>query len=202
MLRTRWESKKSYFDVTMVVCPSFEAARKYLIYRYAASSYEPPDRIYMKDMGIGDICLGIPTEVNKHFSSIDFIRHNVIFMLQAKGDFVKKLRCIARKLDQLLLSQESVKKYSLLKQIPRIASFSGKKQKIKPGESVPLRLKIENPQKRELRYFWRMSDGGIKKDFKENFVYYGEEVGIQKITVTVINDIGLYDSRSLVIEVL
>jgi hypothetical protein len=200
VIRKRWESKDSYFDVTMVVCPSFEAARKYLIYRYAASPYKPPGRIFMKDIDIGDICLGIRKE--KYFLSIDFIRHNVIFMMQAKGDFVKKLECIARKLDELLLDQKTVKKYSRLKQIPCIASFSCKKRKIKPGESVPLRLKIKNPQKRGLHYFWSMSGGGIEKDFKENFVYYGSEVGIQKITLTVINDIGLYDSRSLVIEVL
>lgn len=198
VIRESWESNDSYFDVTMVVCPSFGAARKYLIYRYAALPYEPPDRELLKD--IGNICLGIREE--KYFSSIDFIRHNVIFIMQAKGDIVKELKSIARKLDELLINQETVKKYSRLKQIPRIDSFYCKKEKIKPGESVPLRLKIKNPQKRELHYFWCMSGGGIKKDFRENFVYYGSELGIQKITVTVLNDIGLYDSRSLKVEVL
>lgn len=108
---------------------------------------------------------------------------------------------MAKKLDELLLKKKPVKYYSNLKEIPKITRFSCKKKRIKWGESASLSLEVKNPENKKLRFRWRMSGGGIEKDCNGNYVYYGGETGKQTITVTVINDAGLHDSKSLEIEV-
>lgn len=97
--------------------------------------------------------------------------------------------------------KKAVTKYKHLADVLSIKMFSSEKAKIKFGESTVLTVKVNNPGKRELYYFWTMTGGGVEKDLLENFVYYGTEAGKQHITVTVINDIGLYDTESIDIEV-
>jgi len=57
-------------------------------------------------------------------------------------------------------------------------------------------LTVENPGERPLRYFWTMASGGVEENLLGQFLYYGEAAGVQRITVTVVNDLGLRASAS------
>lgn len=204
-IRKWWQLEANQYDVTMVVGPSFDAAKEFLLLRYVETQREPP---LIKPPGrqfgleIGNVCFVTTEDGGETFSSIDFIRHNVLFMMRSEGNFQKNLRTIAVTLDTLLLKKTPVGSYEQLPDLPAIKTFSMGKPKIKLGEESLLTLEINNPQQRELRYFWTMTGGGIEKNLLENFVYYGAEAGKQQITVTVVNDIGLYYSKSVEIEVI
>ena len=204
IIRKWWKLNDDQFDVTMVVCPTLDAAKEYLILRYTDTQMGlPPIKPKGRKFGmdIGNVCFVSMAKQEKSFSSIDFIRHNVLIMMRAQGSLRKELDTIARILDDLLLNKKPVKSCSQLKEIPTITRFSSEKRRIKPGESVCLHLEVKNPKERELRYFWNMSGGGVKKDLKGNFVYYGGEKGKHTVKVTVLNDIGLHHSGMLEIEV-
>jgi hypothetical protein len=202
--RQWWRAANRQLQVTMVVCPTFTAAKEYLISYYANTSMAP---LVPKPTGrqlgldIGNICYAAPVRQGRGYLAVDFVRHNVLIMMRAEGNSRKELAAAARTLDGLLLNKEATGNYSGLREIPTITRFSCKKAAIKQGETVLLDLEINNPTRGELRYSWNMSGGGVKKNLKGNFVYYGGEAGTQTITVTVINDLGLHDSRSLEIEV-
>jgi len=206
IIRKYWKSedKNSLLDITMVVAPTPEAARKYLILRYAGSQLganlvKPAGRNLGID--IGKTCFVTRSGEAGNLSSIDFIRDNVVIMIKAEGSFRTELEPMARELDDRLLQESPADNYSQLKETPTITRFSCERITIKPGESVPLHLKISNPKQRELRYFWHMSGGGVEEDRNGNFFYYGGEEGKHTITVTVLNDVGLHYSTSLEIEV-
>jgi hypothetical protein len=194
-----WVSGSDQLEVNMVVSPTMEETKRYLITRYANTTRRPPDR--KSEPGIGHICLTIPGKQKRNFSNIDFIRFNVLFMMQAGGSTREKLLTMARILDKHLLKQEPVKCYSQLKEIPKITRLSCKKKKIKLGESARLFLEVRNPGNRKLHYRWRMSGGGIEKYCEGNPIYYGGDTGKHTITVTVLNDAGLYNSRFMGIVV-
>ncbi|NIM13924.1 MAG: hypothetical protein GTO45_17935 [Candidatus Aminicenantes bacterium] len=202
--RQWWTADDRQLQVTMVVCPTFTAAKEYLISYYANTQMAP---LVPKPTGsesglnIGNVCYAAPVEQSGGFSNIDFIRHNVIIMMRAEGNARKELAAAAGTLDGLLLNKEAKGDYSGLREIPTVTRFSCKKAAIKQGETVLLELEVNNPTQGELRYFWNMSGGGVKKNLKGNFVYYGGEPGTHTITVTVVNDLGLHHSRSLEIEV-
>ena len=203
-IRKWWRLEDEQFEATMVVGPSFVAMKEYLLLRYAETQREPP---LIKTPGrklglkIGNVCFVTAEEEGEAFSSIDFIRHNVLIMMRAEGDVRMKLRAMAETIDGLLLKQKPVRKYEQLRDRPTIRAFSAEKKKVKFGENTPLRLEVRNPQDRELRYVWTMTGGGVKKNLVGNFVYQGGEKGKQRLTVTVVNDVGLYDSESVNIEV-
>lgn len=204
-IRKLWRSENGEFEATMVLGSTFEAVKQYLIMRYAETQREPPlikpaGRKF--DLKIGNV--SFVTAIDRRgeaFSSIDFIRHNVLIMVRAEGDVRKELKAMAETLDTFLLEKKPVAKYKQLPDLPTIKTFSLEKSKIKLRESVMLTVEVNNPGKRELHYFWTMTGGGVEKDLLENFVYYGTEAGIQHITVTVVNDIGLYGTESVDIEV-
>jgi hypothetical protein len=203
-IRQWWRSKRDEFEVTMFVGPTFEAAKQYLIKQYVETQRESP---LIKPAGrrlgltIGNICFVTTEKEGADFATIDFIRHNVLFMMRAEGVLRKQLRSIAERLDGLMLKKKTFAKYEDLSDLPTIKTFSPEKKEIKLGEDVPLILKVNNPKKKELRYFWTMTGGGVEKDLPERFVYHGGEKGKQHITVTVVNDLGLNNSKSLDIEV-
>jgi hypothetical protein len=206
IIRKYWKSEdnNSLLDVTMVVAPTSEAARKFLIMRYAASQIGPSlVKPAGRDLGIdiGKTCFVTGTGEMGNLSSIDFIRDNVVIMMKAEGSFRSKLEPMARELDERLLQEPPADNFSQLKETPIITRFSCERITIKPGESVPLHLEVNNPKQRELRYSWNMSGGGVEKDGNGNFFYYGGEEGKHTITVTVLNDVGLHYSRTLEIEV-
>ncbi|NIM14949.1 MAG: hypothetical protein GTO45_23535 [Candidatus Aminicenantes bacterium] len=213
VMRQWWKADDRQFDVKMVVCPTFAAAKRCLIFHYADTTrktplIKPPGRKFGLDMG--NLCFVMPEKTaapgrdgnfSYAFSSIDFIRHNVLFMMRAEGSLKKELGTMAGILDNHLLEKKPVTTYSQLKDIPLITRFSCERIDIKRGESVPLLLEVSNTGKRELHYSWRMTGGGIEKDANGNFLYYGGDVGSQTITVTVLNDLGLYSSKSLEVKV-
>lgn len=205
-IRKWWklEDSDSQVEVTMVVCPTFGEAKEYLIAHYANTQMPPQiTKPVGKEVGmdIGNVCFAAKAKKEETFAGIDFIRHNVIILMRAEGDFKNQLGTIARTLDGLLSKKEAAKNVSELEEIPTITRFSCEKAAIKRGESVPLHLEINNPAQLQLRYFWKMSGGGVEKDLTGNFVYYGGDEGKHTITVTVLNDLGLHHSRSLEIEV-
>jgi hypothetical protein len=202
--RQWWTAANRQLQITMVVCPTFTAAKEYLISYYAHTQMAPlVPKPTGKESGlnIGNICYAAPVEQPGSFIDIDFIRHNVLIMMRAEGKSRKKLAAAAGTLDGLLLNKEATGDYSGLREIPTVTRFSCKKAAIKQGETVLLDLEVNNPTRGELHYFWDISGGGVKKNLKGNFVYYGGEAGTHAITVTVVNDLGLHHSRSLEIEV-
>jgi hypothetical protein len=204
-IRQWWRSERNEFEVMMVVGPTFEAAKQYLIRQYDETQREPP---LIKPAGrrfgltIGNVCFVTTEKEGAEFATVDFIRHNVLFMMRAEGALKNQLRLIAEGLDALMLKKKMFAKYGDLPDLPTVKTFSAKKTEIKLGEDVPLILKVNNPQKRRLRYFWTMTGGGVEENLPEGFVYYGGEKGRQHITVTVVNNLGLLSSKSLDIEVL
>lgn len=205
-IRKWWKREKGQLEVTMVVSPSLNAAKEYLIHRYAntelsAGNMDKKVSVRALKMDIGHICFASPVRKGEGYSSIDFIRNNVLFMLRAEGDVRGELGIVARSLEALLLQREAVKSRTLLVERPVVAHFSALKARIKLGESVPLRLEVHNPVGEELRYTWKMTGGGIEKGLTGNYVYYGGEVGKHTVTVTVINDFGLHETRTLQVVV-
>lgn len=203
-IRKWWRMEKDEFEVMMVVGASFDAAKEYLVRRYAETQslkpiIKPPGREF--GLKIGNVCFATKGEKDRSFSSIDFIRDNVLIMIRAEGRVQTSAAKMAQILDRLLLKKKPVKKYGSLSDLPKIAAFSSKRAAIKLGQEVPLRLQVESPTDRQLRYFWTMTAGGVKKGFVDDFVYQGTEEGKQRLTVTVVNDVGLYSSRSVDIEV-
>lgn len=203
-IRKWWRLEDEQFDVTMVVGPTFEAAKEYLISTYANTQREPP---LIKPPGrkfglkIGNVCFVTAEEEGEAFSSIDFIRHNVLIMIRAEGDVRMKLRAMAETIDALLLKQKPARKYEELRDRPTITAFSAEKKKIKFGENTLLKLEVRNPRDSELRYLWTITGGGVKKNLVGDFVYQGGEKGKHRVTITVVNDVGLYDSKPIDIEV-
>jgi PKD repeat protein len=203
-IRKWWAAADRQLEITMVVCPTFSAAKEYLIYRYANTQTAPQvTKPTGRQLGlkIGNVCYATPARHRPGFVDIDLIRHNVIFMMRAEGDSTRELGTAARILDNLLLKKKTRGHYRELMEIPEITGFSCKKTTIKQGETVLLNLEINNPTGSELYYSWDMSGGGVEKIHGKNFVYYGGEPGTHTIKVTVLNDLGLIHSRSLEIEV-
>jgi hypothetical protein len=203
-IRQWWASDNRRLEITMVICPTLSAAKQYLISYYANTSMVPGvQKPTGRQLGldIGGVCYAAPVRQGGGFLAVDFIRHNVLIMMRAEGNSRKDLAAAARVLDSLLAKKKTVGHYSELSEIPVITNFSCKKAEIKQGEKVLLNLEVNNPTGGELVYSWDISGGGVKKNLKGNFVYYGGEPGTHTITVAVINDLGLYDSRSLKIEV-
>jgi hypothetical protein len=202
--RQWWTASDRQLNVTMVVCPTFTAAKEYLISAYANTSLAPlapKPKGSQSGLNIGNVCYAAPVEQAGGFANIDFIRHNVIIMMRAEGKSRKELAAAAGTLDGLLANKEAKENYAGLRDILTITGFSCQKASIKQGKTVFLDLEVNNPTRGELRYFWKISGGGVKKNLRDDFVYYGGEVGTHTITVTVVNDLGLHHSRSLQIEV-
>lgn len=199
IIRKYWEEGENKLEVTMSVRPNFTLAKEYLITKYASTHMAHlVDRTPVLD--IGEVCFVITGEKQESLSSIDLIRNNVVIMMRAEGNLTNSLKDMARKVDEQLKKNDPVPNYFQLKEIPW-ATLSCKQPTIKLGESVPLKLRVKNKNHRELRYFWELSGGGVEKDDKGNFLYYGGDPGQQTITVTVVNELGLQHSDSLDITV-
>ncbi len=202
-IRRWWKAADRQIEIIMVVCPTFSAAKEYLISAYANRQMAPQitkSKGSQSGLNFGNVCYATPVP-GGGFSDIDFIRHNVIIMMQAHGNSRDELGTAAGTLDELLLDKTQEDSYAKLKDIPNITRFSCEKAKVKQGKRVGLNLEVNNPAKGELRYFWEMSGGGVKKDNTGNFVYYAGDEGIHTVTVTVLNDLGLHNTKSLQIEV-
>ena len=199
-IRQWWRSENSRLFITMIVGPSFEAAKEYLISEYAVTSMVPPPirpRGRQHGLQIGHICFTMAGEKgNGGFSAVDFIRHNVIFLMRAEGDVQTDLRAMAELLDALLREKAIVENYAEHPDLPRITAFSPEKAEIRLGEKVLLNLEMYDSEQRKLHYEWKVTGGGVEKNLQDRFEYYGGEEGAQHITVTVVNELGLIESAS------
>lgn len=203
-IRQWWAAGDRRLGITMVICPTFGAAKEYLINYYAntqMATVVPRPTGRQLGLDIGNVCYAAPVRQGRGFLAVDFIRHNVLIMMRVEGNSRKDLAAAARILDGLLAKKKTVGHYPELNEIPAITNFSCKKAKIKKGEKVLLDLEVNNPTGCELYYSWDISGGGVKKNLKGDLVYYGGEAGTHTISLTVINDLGLYHSRLLEIEV-
>lgn len=212
IIRKLWAQGANKLDATMTVCPTFKLAKKYLIFQYASTQMEP---MIAKPVGstlglkIGDICFATPGKKEGSFSSIDFIRCNVVIMMRAEGSLQDKLKKMAAIMDtELNVPGKKKASYSQLQGIPRITlpeKLVEMQPEIKLGTSLSLDLKVEKllpGQFDETRYFWRLTGGGVDEDSSGNFHYYGGDLGEQTITVTTVNELGLHDSKTLKIKVI
>ncbi len=200
----RWRSGENGFEAIMVVAPSLEAAREFLIRRYAETQEMTPaikNRGQKLGLSLGDVCFGSADSLRKRYSEIDFIRNNVVFLLRADGIIQNKLKSMAEKLDRNLALKKRGKEYRRFPDFPTIKLFVAEKTEMVSGESIPLVLEIDNPGDRELRYFWDISSGGVSKNMHDRFIFYCDGEGEQTITVIAVNDLGLYDTASVTIMV-
>lgn len=204
-IRQAWEGPTGRMEVTQVVAPTFEAAKAYLIQTYADTSmFSPPVRPEGRRFGleIGRICFVTPVGKGAAgFSSIDFIRHNVLFMLRAEGNVQALLKGIAESLDALLAAKKPAVSYDQHPERPRILNFTPGKGAIRTGEEVSLTLDVQQEPPCALHYDWTMTGGGVQMNLLDRFVYYGGETGNHRVTVTVINEKGLLGTASLDISV-
>lgn len=200
-----WKSEKDQLVAVMVVGPSFTAAKEYLLKQYVETQKAPalikiPAQKFK--LKIGNVCF-VTTQDNQGetFSSLDFIRHNVIIMLTAEGELQNHLRDMAERLDALLMKHKSVKRYDQLPDIPKILSLALARKSIKAGDETPFTLSIRNPRDRKLHYDWKLSAGGVRQDHAGQFFYQGTEPGQQQIEAIVMNDLGLFNRASVAIKV-
>lgn len=196
IIRKWWKLGDDQFEVTMVVCPTFEAARGYLISNYAWATIAPNS--VKKLPGVGNICLETKETKEVDPTYVDFIRHNVIMMMWGKGSIKKKLCDFAGRLDNHLKQKKPVARYSELEELPLIKTFYSNNKQIKQGERERLYLGDKNPR---LRYFWEMSGGTVEENSQGDFFFCGTKMGKHKITLTVVNELGLCDAKSIEIEV-
>jgi hypothetical protein len=198
IIRNFWAENNDQVEVIMAVGHTFDEVKEFLISQY----YGTQDALRMVrisgndlDLKIGDVCFVTPGGKAGPFSGVDFVRNNVVIMMKASGHFKIKLKKMAIEVDRLLKENGTVPSYSCFKEIPYV-TLSGNQEPINVGMSVFLMI----PDKK-LRYFWKLTGGGIEKDPEENFVYYAGDVGPQTITVTAVNELGLQHSDTIKIEV-
>ncbi|MCP4664440.1 MAG: hypothetical protein GY856_54345 [bacterium] len=199
VIRQRWESEQGEVDVTMVVAPTLAAAQEYLIFRYANTQREKPLVMPRGDelgLDLGHLAFVLPEDGSDGFVRIDFLRHNVLTMLRAEGGLRGELRAVAEAIDRELRAKESALSTDRLPERPLIRTFHPQRSKIRRGQKVPLVLDVDSPGDRPLRYFWTMDSGGVEENLLGWFLYYGEGPGDQRITVTVVNDLGLRASAT------
>lgn len=199
-----WRLEGNELDVTMAVTTTHDAAKEYLISSYAYTERAP---LLIRPSGrrfgvnTGNVCFVITEDEGKTFSSIDFIRDNVVITMRARGNGRQQLKGIAERLDGLLLKKRPAKEYARLPDLPRITALSPRETTVKLGATVPLRLQVRDPSESGTRYFWAITGGGVRRDLVEEFVYQATETGKQRITITVVNGVGLYASKSVDVEV-
>jgi hypothetical protein len=204
-IRQWWVSDQNQFEAVMVVGETFTAAKEYLLKQYIETQKKPaliktPAKNFQ--IKLGNVCFVTETDDKvEAFSTLDFIRHNVVIMLRAEGNLQTQMRAMAEKMDDLLLKHKAVKEYDQLPDIPKIKSMTLDKKIIKLGEEASLTLRIHNPQDRELRFDWQLSAGGVRQDRAEKLFYQGTEPGQQQIKAIVMNDLGLFSLASAEIEV-
>jgi len=197
--------KNNLLYITMVTAPSFEAAKKYLIYKYSVSNIGPqPVKTIGEQMGIklGILCFGSRQKGGTNLSSVDFIRDNVLFMLRAEGSFLNQLERIAGEIDLQLKNSSTAARLSQLVERPTITRFACQNSIIKLGESTQLWIEIELSTENKLHYVWKTSGGGIEKKHNSMYSYSGGEAGKHTLSLTVINPLGLHDTKTLTLEVL
>ncbi len=199
VIRQRWESPRGEVDVTLVVAPTLTAAKEYLIFRYANTQRAKPlvlPRGEEHGLELGHLAFVLPEDGGDGFARIDFLRHNVLTMLRAEGGMRGELRAVAEAIDRELRAKEPAPSLERLPERPLIRAFRPERSKIRRGRKVPLVLDVASPGDRPLRYSWTMGSGGVEKDGLGRFLYYGEAAGIERITVTVTNDLGLRASAT------
>jgi hypothetical protein len=203
-IRKWWRLQAEEFEVTMVVGSTFDDAKNYLIIQYAQTERQPPlIKPSGRDFGlaVGNVCFVTAEKRGEAFSSIDFIRQNVLVMMRGEGSIRYDLKAMAETLDRLLLRKKAVTEYGRLAELPKIKTFSARTKGIRVGEKVILGLRVDNPLKLELRYFWTLSGGGVERDLRGNFQYHGSEGGPQIIKVGVVNELGIYATKTMKIVV-
>jgi hypothetical protein len=204
-IRQWWTAADRQLQITMVVCPTPGAAREYLISYYAHTQMSPlavKPSGHRQGLNTGNICFATPARQGGGFLDIDFIRRNVLIMMRAEGGFCKELAAAAGTLDHLLARKKTWSHYPAIAEMPVIKNFSCETAAIKRGETVLLNLEAVNPCPGKLRYIWDLTGGGVEKNPRGDFVYYGGEAGIHTITLTVLNEAGLFQTETVEIEVI
>jgi hypothetical protein len=195
-IRKCWAKNKDQLEVTMVVGHTCDEMKTYFLSQlYGPQNTEQIEKKLVHDPKIGDDCDKIPGKKKGTFSVIHFIRNNVVIRMRAWGCLQIKLRDMAKKVDCLLIENGTVPSYSCLKDIPYVKLARNQKP-LKLGMSMFLM----NPDKK-LRYFWKLTGGGVENDSEGNFVYYAGDAGPQTITVTAVNVFGLQHSDTIEIDV-
>lgn len=196
------EKLQSKLLIEMIVGPTHTAVQQYLISRYVSSqALVVRNRGQDYGLSLGHVSFVLTDDLGVTFSTIDFARHNVLFMLSAEGPLQGELRQIAEALDQALLQQTEETAFENLADLPRLSYFCTQYGEIAVGEASPIIVAFGTPQQQPIRYLWSFHTGGIDQDADGRFVYFGETPGTEWIRLTVINDLGLYDIEEAQIDV-
>jgi hypothetical protein len=204
-VRKWWRAGEEEYQISMVVAPSYEAAKEYLIRTYAETQR---DISYSKTPGqalglsVGDIRFA-EVEENRtdNFISIDFIRNNVIVLTEGNGPKRSQLPQLAQEIDKQLQENQGAARLELLPEAPSIQTFSLERSPANQGEEILISLEINNPVPGEVKYFWDLSGGGVRKDLAGNFVYQATENGNQQISLTIVNRVGLAATQTVQMNV-
>jgi len=193
-----WRSGEDELEVLMVVGSSFDATKAYLLHKYIHT--QAPDDYFTTPgeeygLTVGDVrFVTIDEENPEGFSTLDFIG---LIMLRAEGAIQNQLRQIAETIDAQLVENVRTETLEEQPQIPRINAFSASKTSVSSGDEVFLDLDSDTSNDMAIHYFWDMTEGGVRKDMLDKFLYQAAGKGSQNISLTVVNDIGLYGSGSL-----
>ena len=154
-------------------------------------------------MNVGDIAF--VTRVNKPYShsisAIHFIRYNIIISISARGAVRSHLISAARWIDELLLKETPHRRLTRLGKYPGITDFRVKPEPGNNGNSVRFLLKIKPKGNLNPQFLWQLTNGGIRQINRNIFEYSICETGSQRVTVTVLNEVGLYDSKSVKVKI-
>lgn len=200
-----WRKEDQILTLTTVVGPSADAVRWYLLNAYALTQ-APPAALPrpVSDLGpeIGEVRLALRQPDGKSFVRIDLLRANVLLMMHAEGMVAGRLPSLAKRLDEELRIQAAARNWNELPRRPKIAVLEPEKRIVSLGDDpIPIFVEVSDPGKRELHWFWTMDAGGVEKNLLDDYVYTPSEPGRHRVTLTVVNDIGLYDTASFEIEV-
>ena len=193
--KSRWIIDKSNsIEILLYFADTSNDAHEYLIRHFynALTSFE--DNIIKKD---------VPTIVgNASFrDGCIFIRNNIIVKIHAEGELRKKIKLLAKEIDDYILGQPAASTSLPFK--PVINRFEVLNNVVHYKSNTKLLVETVDPQGGELHYFWKLTGGGVNEDETGNFYYYAktEEKGNQQITLFVINDNGYYTKSEIDINI-
>jgi hypothetical protein len=202
IIRKMWVEGYNQLEFTMMVFPSYHKAISHITDFAKALSNARSIGQTDAELGqeFGNACIIFRDLKSGYYSSISFIRRNVVILMQAEGNVIPHLSKMARKVDDKLKKTKPICRYSQLKKTLDVTILCHAGQ-IELGTRTPIELLIDDKNSKNHHCIWKMKGGGIERDRDGNLFYYGGELGENKITVFVINDLGIFQTQQFMINV-
>lgn len=196
------ENPASRLLIEMIVGRSHQVIQEYLITRYIESQAliaREPGVNY--GFNLGHLSFVYTEDGGSSFTTIDFVRHNVLFMFYAEGPLRYELANIAQALDSELSQNSEFTQWTSIDGLPELSHFCPHRYEIEVGDSTPFVIRFYDQPTRPARYLWTVDTGGIDTNRDGSYIYISDAVGYQEVTLAVINDLGLFDVAQTNIDV-